>query len=76
VLGAILLESQAFDLVSHYLNPNSFYVEKHKKYFANNINTFPNSLRVFNEYQTVWTKTELNENQTNVLTTLKKYYGI
>jgi replicative DNA helicase len=33
VLGAIMLESQAFDLVSHYLNPNSFYVEKHKKIY-------------------------------------------
>jgi uncharacterized protein with ParB-like and HNH nuclease domain len=52
------------------------YSEKHKKYFANNINTFPNSLRVFNKYQTVWTKTELDENQTNVITTLKNYYGI
>ena len=52
------------------------YSEKHKKYFANNINTFPNSLRVFNLYQTVWTKTELEENQTNVIKTLKTYYGI
>lgn len=52
------------------------YSEKHKKYFANNINTFPNSLRVFNKYQTVWTKTELDENQKNVITTLKNYYGI
>lgn len=52
------------------------YAQKHQKYFANNINTFPNSLRVFNKYQTVWTKTELNENQTNVIATLKKYYGI
>lgn len=52
------------------------YSEKHKKYFANNINTFPNSLRLFNKYQTVWTKTELEENQTNVITTLKSYYSI
>ncbi len=52
------------------------YAEKHKKYFANNINTFPNSLRVFNKYQTVWTKAELEENQAKVITTLKKYYGI
>lgn len=52
------------------------YSEKHKKYFANNINTFPNSLRVFNKYQTVWTKNELEENQTNVIKTLKSYYGI
>lgn len=52
------------------------YSEKHKKYFANNINTFPNSLRVFNKYQTVWTKNELEENQTNVIKTLMSYYGI
>lgn len=52
------------------------YAQKHQKYFINNINTFPNSLRVFNKYQTTWTKTELYENQTNVITTLKKYYGI
>ena len=52
------------------------YAQKHQKYFTNNINTFPNSLRVFNKYQTTWTKTELHENQTNVITTLKKYYGI
>lgn len=52
------------------------YAQKHQKYFTNNINTFPNSLRVFNEYQTSWTKTELYENQTYVITTLKKYYGI
>lgn len=52
------------------------YTDKHKKYFSNNINTFPNSLRVFNKYQTAWTKTELEENQISVITTLKKYYGI
>lgn len=52
------------------------YTDKHTKYFANNINTFPNSLRVFNKYQTVWTKNELEENQADVIATLKKYYGI
>ena len=52
------------------------YADKHKKYFENNINTFPNSLRVFNKYKTVWRKNELEENQVNVIATLKKYYGI
>ncbi|MGB4655346.1 MAG: DUF262 domain-containing HNH endonuclease family protein [Bacteroidales bacterium] len=52
------------------------YAEKHKKYFANNINVFPNSLRVFNKYQTVWTKTELEENQNYVIDKLKEYYEI
>lgn len=49
---------------------------KHAKYFANNINTFPNSIRVFNKYQTQWTKVELNENQNFVIDTLKKHYNI
>lgn len=52
------------------------YTQKHQKYFSKNINTFPNSLRVFNKYRIVWTKKELNENQDNVIATLKKYYGI
>lgn len=52
------------------------YSLKHQKYFANNINTFPNSLRVFNKYRTQWTKKELNENQIYVIDTLKAYYDI
>lgn len=52
------------------------YAQKHQRYFTNNINTFPNSLRVFNKYQTSWTKKELHENQANIITTLKNYYGI
>lgn len=52
------------------------YKFKHQKYFANNINTFPNSLRVFNKYQTQWTKTELNENQLYIIDTLKNYYKL
>jgi uncharacterized protein with ParB-like and HNH nuclease domain len=52
------------------------YIQKRQKYFIKNINTFPNSLHVFNKYQTIWTKTELTENQTNVIATLKNYYGI
>ncbi len=52
------------------------YAEKHQKYFTNNINTFPNSLRVFTKYPTTWTKEQLCENQATVITTLKKYYGI
>jgi uncharacterized protein with ParB-like and HNH nuclease domain len=52
------------------------YSLKHQKYFAKNINTFPNSLRVFNKYRTQWTKNELNENQTYVINELKTYYNI
>lgn len=52
------------------------YSLKHQKYFANNINTFPNSLRVFNKYQTQWTKSEMNENQTYIIKTLKAFYNI
>lgn len=52
------------------------YSLKHKKYFDKNINTFPNSIRVFNEYRTQWTKNELNENQKYVIDTLKTYYNI
>jgi replicative DNA helicase len=33
VLGAILLESTAFELVSSYLNPLSFYAERHQKIY-------------------------------------------
>ena len=33
VIGAIMLESAAYDLVSTYLNPSSFYVESHQKIF-------------------------------------------
>jgi len=52
------------------------YDKKHQKYFSSNINTFPNSLRVFNKYQTQWTKVELNENQKYSVDTLKTYYNI
>jgi len=52
------------------------YSLKHQKYFDKNINTFPNSLRVFNKYQIQWTKNELNENQKYVIDTLKTYYNI
>jgi uncharacterized protein with ParB-like and HNH nuclease domain len=50
--------------------------QKHKKYFAGNINIFPNSLRVFNKYNTQWTKAELLENQDFVLREIKKHYNI
>lgn len=52
------------------------YPLKHQKYFDKNINTFPNSLRVFNKYRTQWTKNELIENQNYVIDTLKTYYNI
>lgn len=52
------------------------YVDKHKKYFAGNINTFPNSLRVFNKYRTQWTPAELTENQNFVLAVLKQHFNI
>lgn len=52
------------------------YSLKHERYFANNINTFPNSLRVFNKYQKKWSKAELSENQIYVMNTLKTYYNI
>lgn len=50
------------------------YIQKHQKYFANNINIFPNSLRVFNKYIATWTKKELHENHIFVINELKKYY--
>lgn len=52
------------------------YSLKHQKYFAGNINTFPNSLRVFNKYTSQWTKKELGENQTYMCDKLKAYYNI
>ncbi len=52
------------------------YTEKHEKYFSKNINTFPNSLRVFNTYQSQWTVNELTQNHNYSLGELKKYYGI
>lgn len=52
------------------------YKLKHQKYFANNINIFPNSLRVFNKYSAQWTKIELAENHKYAVVKLKTHYGI
>ena len=51
------------------------YTEKKRKYFSNNIETFPNSLRVLqnNDY---WDINSLIENHSQVVKALKKHYGI
>ncbi|KJU81976.1 protein containing DUF262 [Candidatus Magnetobacterium bavaricum] len=49
------------------------YQEKKAKYFRNNIETFPNSLRVLNKYDN-WTPVELQENHDYVMEKLKTHY--
>lgn len=49
------------------------YKEKKKKYFSNNIDTCPNSLRVLNDYET-WTPDDFTENQSTVIKLLKDGY--
>ncbi|MEO5360833.1 MAG: DUF262 domain-containing HNH endonuclease family protein [Nitrospirota bacterium] len=49
------------------------YSMKKSKYFKNNIETFPNSVRVMARYDK-WTPTELNENHKTVINMLKNHY--
>lgn len=51
------------------------YLQKKQKYFQNNIDTCPNSLRVLTKYDK-WTPENFNENQTEVLNVVKKEYKI
>jgi hypothetical protein len=50
------------------------YTDKKSKYFANRINTNPNSLRVLQNTQ--WTPTELGCNHKAVLANISEHYGI
>jgi uncharacterized protein with ParB-like and HNH nuclease domain len=50
------------------------YTNKKSKYFANKINTYPNSLRVLQN--TKWTPTELESNHHAVLATISEHYRI
>jgi uncharacterized protein with ParB-like and HNH nuclease domain len=52
----------------------SDYTEKKSKYFANKINTCPNSLRVLANTQ--WTPAELEANHNEVLAKIRESYGI
>jgi uncharacterized protein with ParB-like and HNH nuclease domain len=51
------------------------FTEKVQKYFGKNIDTCPNSLRVFKKYN-LWTPKEFEENQEIVLDEIKKQYNI
>ena len=51
------------------------FTKKVKKYFENNIDTCPNSLRVLTRYNQ-WTLAELKENHSTILNKIQKQYGI
>lgn len=53
---------------------NLDFAEKKKRYFAQRINTCPNSLRVLNNNK--WTLEELKNNHITVLNELYRHYGI
>jgi len=50
------------------------YDNKRTKYFKNNIEIFPNSIRIWQNYPT-WTPTDLENNHKKVLTDLRNYYN-
>lgn len=52
---------------------NLDYEEKKKKYFANNIENFSSSLRLYNKYN-IWTPETVKENQKKVVKTLLNMY--
>jgi len=54
---------------------NKDYAEKRSRYFKNNVELFSNSIRVYNEYPT-WTLADLKRNHQQVLTRIKKGFGI
>jgi hypothetical protein len=51
------------------------YGEKKRKYFTNNIETFPNSLRIL-QNNNVWDSGALKANHDKVIKDLKKHYNI
>lgn len=49
------------------------YCEKVKKYFKNNIDTCPNSIRILNKYSK-WTINEMQENHCELINIIRKHY--
>lgn len=50
------------------------YVDKKTKYFKDSIETFPNSLRVLNNFNS-WTPSDIEQNHNKIIGDLKKHYS-
>ena len=55
---------------------NLDYLEKRKRYFEKNINSFARTLQIYNTYTTQWTPAELIENQAETVRKIRKIFGV
>lgn len=55
---------------------NLDYIDKRKRYFEKNINSFARSLQIYNKYPNQWTPIEFEENQAITISKIKKIFGI
>ena len=55
---------------------NLDYLDKRKRYFEKNINSFARTLQIYNTYTVQWTPAELTTNQVVTVQKIKKIFGI
>ena len=55
---------------------NLDYLDKRKRYFEKNINSFARTLQIYNTYPSQWTPAELSENQAITIQKIKKIFGV
>lgn len=55
---------------------NLDYMDKRKRYFEKNINSFARTLQIYNAYPTQWTPAELAKNQADTINKIRKIFGI
>ena len=55
---------------------NLDYLDKRKRYFEKNINSFARTLQIYNTYPTQWTPAELTANQATTVQKIRKIFGV
>lgn len=55
---------------------NLDYLDKRKRYFEKNINSFARTLQIYNTYPTQWTPAELTANQATTVQKIRKFFGV
>ncbi len=55
---------------------NLDYLDKRKRYFEKNINSFARTLQIYNTYPTQWTPAELTTNQATTVQKIRKFFGV